>query len=65
MVHKVKYSSQAKGNEGKWFFTDYKSDANKTIFFTKHQNEADLKIYFTEYASEAKWLKNSKKHLMY
>ena len=39
LVYKVDYKSQADGNKGLWFFTDYASQADKTIF--------------TDYASQA------------
>ena len=32
LVYKVDYKSQADGNKGLWFFTDYASQADKTIF---------------------------------
>ncbi|MDC0571063.1 DUF6150 family protein, partial [Flavobacteriaceae bacterium] len=32
-VYKVDYESQTKGNQGLWYFVDYKSQSDKTIFF--------------------------------
>ena len=45
IVYKCKYSSDASGNDGKWYFTEYSSDAQKKIFFTEYSSDADLKIY--------------------
>ena len=30
-VYKVDYQNQAKGNQGLWYFVDYKSQSDKTI----------------------------------
>ena len=65
IVYKTEWKSEAKDNNGIWFFTKWKSEAKKTIYFTDWKSEADLIIYFTEYKSEAGWKKKSKKHLMY
>jgi hypothetical protein len=32
LVFKVKYASDTGNNQGKWFFTEYASQANKKIF---------------------------------
>jgi hypothetical protein len=61
----VKYASQAGNNDGRWFFTEYASQAQKKVFFTDYASQADLKIYFVEYESQAGWTDNSRKHLMY
>jgi hypothetical protein len=52
-------------NEGKWFFVDYESLADKKIFFVDYESRADLKIFFVDYESRAGWRENSKKHLLY
>ena len=59
------YKSQAKGNEGLWFFVDYKSQADFKLFFVEYKSQADLKIYFVDYKSQAGWTSNQKKHLLY
>jgi hypothetical protein len=35
IVYKTKYASNAKENKGLWFFTDYKSQADKKSFFCR------------------------------
>ena len=64
-VYKVKYESQIDKNDGKWFFVDFESRADKKIFFVDYESRADLKIFFVEYESRAGWNDNSKKHLLY
>ena len=65
VVYKCSYKSDATGNDGLWYFAEYKSDANKTIYFCDYKSDADLVIYFSEYKSDAGWQNSSKKHLMY
>ena len=65
VVYKVDYKSQARGNQGLWYFVDYKSQADFNIYFVKYKSQADLKIYFADYKSQAGWRKNEKKHLLY
>ena len=65
LVFKVDYASQAKGNEGLWFFVGYASQADKKIFFVDYASQADLKIHFVAYASQVGWAEKSKQHLMY
>jgi hypothetical protein len=65
LVYKVKYASETGNNQGKWFFTDYASQANKKIFWVDYESQAQLKIYFVPYASRAGWKKPEKKHLLY
>jgi hypothetical protein len=64
-VYKVDYQSQACGNEGKWFFVNYSSQADKKIYFVDYESQADLKIFFVKYQSQAGWNKKEKKQLMY
>ena len=64
-MYKVKYESQAGNNDGKWFFTDYASQAKKKIYFVDYESQADLKIYFVDYESQAGWKNSSKKSLLY
>ena len=64
-VYKVDYKSQAKGNNGLWYFVDYKSQADKKIYFVDYKSQADLKVYFVKYNSMSGWLNNKKKHLLY
>ena len=64
-VYKVDYKSQAKGNNGLWYFVDYKSQADKKIYFVDYKSQADLKVYFVEYKSMSGWINNKKKHLLY
>ena len=64
-MYKVKYQNQASGNEGKWFFVDYSTQADKKIYFVKYANQADLKIYFVKYQNQVGWRNNAKKHLLY
>ena len=64
-VYKAKYKSDVDGNNGIWFFTDYKTDAKKNIYFTDYKSDADLIIYFTDYKTDAGWLHRDKKQLMY
>ena len=54
------YSSQVGKNNGKWFFVEYASQADKKIFFTEYASQADVLIYFVEYASQSKWRKKEK-----
>ena len=65
MVYKCDYKSDARGNEGLWYFCKYKSDAKKIIYFTKYKSDAHLVIYFSKYKSDAGWKNKSKQHLMY
>jgi len=64
-VYKVKYENQVSENDGRWFFTNYPSQARKKIYFVKYKSQADLKIIFVDYESQAGWRILSKKHLMY
>lgn len=64
-VFKVEYSSQAKANEGLWYFVKYKSQSDKKIFFVDYESESDLKIFFVKYKSQAGWKNKSKKHLLF
>jgi hypothetical protein len=64
-VFKVKYENQVGENDGKWFFTQYENQAEKTIFFVDYENQADLKIFFVEYENQAGWRNKEKMHLMY
>ena len=64
-VFKLDYFSQAKRNEGLWYFVDYPSQADKKIFFVDYPSQSDLKIFFVEYKSQSGWNSNSKKHLLY
>ena len=65
VVYKCSYKSDATGNNGLWYFVNYRSDAKKKIFFVNYKSDADLVIYFTNYKSEAGWLNKSKQHLMF
>jgi hypothetical protein len=65
IVYKCDYSSDAQGNEGLWYFCEYRSDADKKIFFVDYRSDADLKIFFAEYRSDAGWQNTEKKHIMY
>lgn len=58
-------ASNARGNEGHWYFEDYASQADKKIYFVKYASDADLKIFFVDYRSQAGWRNKSKQHLMY
>jgi hypothetical protein len=64
-VFVVDYESQAGKNDGKWFFTQYESQSQKTIYFAKYASQADVKIFFVDYESQAGWKNNSKKQLFY
>ena len=64
-VYKVNYKSQAKGNEGLWYFEEYKSQADKKIYFADYKSNSDLTIFFVDYKSQAGWQDKSKKHLLY
>ena len=59
------YKSQAKRNEGLWYFVDYKSQADKKIYFTDYKSNSDITIFFVDYKSQAGWQDKSKKHLLY
>jgi hypothetical protein len=61
----VGYESRAGKNDGKWFFVDYESRADKKIFFVDYESRADLKIFFVDYESRAGWRNASKKSLLY
>lgn len=60
IVYKEAYITEAKGNKGHWFFTQYASDADYKVFFTQYASDADLKIYYTQYPSDAGWRKKDK-----
>ena len=64
-VYTVAYKSQAKRNEGLWYFVDYKSQADKKIYFTDYKSNSDITIFFVDYKSQAGWQDKSKKHLLY
>tara|TARA_B100001057_G_scaffold97357_1_gene94132 strand:+ start:6124 stop:6465 length:342 start_codon:yes stop_codon:yes gene_type:complete len=64
-VFKVNSKTQAEGNDGLWYFVDYKSKAEKYIYFVDYKSQADLKIFFVDYKSRAGWKNNNKKHLLY
>ncbi len=63
LVFIVKNENQAKGNDGKWFFANYKSTAKKSIFFTEKEYQADLKVFFVNSENRAGWKNKSKSHL--
>ena len=65
LIYKVDYKSQAKGNEGLWFFVEYKSQADIKVFFVDYKSQADLKVFFVDYKSQAGWVSKEKKHLLY
>lgn len=65
VVYKCSYSSDATGNDGLWYFCNYKSDADVTIYFCDYKSDADLVIFFADYKSDAGWKNSSKKQLMY
>ena len=67
VVYKAKHQYEAKKteNRGIWYFTDYRTAADKTIRFVDDQFNADLKVYFTTEKYSAKWKNESKRHLMY
>ena len=62
VVYKCAYKSDAQGNKGLWYFTDYKSDAKVKIYFTDYKSEADIVIYFTTYKSDACWRNSQKRY---
>lgn len=64
-VYKVSSQYDVSGNEGLWFFEDSKYDADKKIYFVDSKYDADLLIYFVDSKYDAKWMSNTKKHLMY
>ena len=64
-VYKVDYKSQARGNEGLWYFVDYQSQFDKKIFFVNYKSQSDLNIFFVKYKSQAGWRNKNKIHLMY
>ena len=64
-MYKVDYKSHAGKNNGKWFFVDYESQADKKIFFVDYESKANVKIFFVDYESQADWKNISKKHFFY
>ena len=64
-VYKVDYKSQARGNEGLWYFVDYQSQSDKNIFFVNYKSQSDLNIFFVKYKSKAGWRNSYKMHLLY
>ena len=64
-LYTVDYASQATGNEGKWFWVDYASQADKKVFFVDYASQADLKVFFVDYPSQAAWRSQQKRHLFY
>ena len=45
--------NQGPGKNGKWFFVDYASRADKKVFFVEYESRADLKVFFVDYESRA------------
>ena len=64
-VFVVDRESYAGNNDGKWFFVDRSSYAQKKIYFVDRESYADLKIYFVDRESYAGWRNLSKKSVMY
>ena len=63
-VYQEKIVSQVKGNNGFWYFTKIRSQADKNILFVKYLSEADLKIIFVDHRSKAGWINQEKKKLL-
>jgi len=64
IVYKCDYKYDAEGNNGLWYFTEYKYDADKIIYFTDYKYDADLIIYFSKNKYDAKWM-NAAKNIFY
>ncbi|OIP05533.1 MAG: hypothetical protein AUJ97_00725 [Bacteroidetes bacterium CG2_30_32_10] len=65
LVYKVSSQYDVTQNEGLWFFTESKYDADKLIYFVDSKYDADLLIYFVDSKYDAKWEKVAKKYLLY
>jgi len=65
LVYKVSSQYDVTQNDGLWFFTDSKYDADKIIYFVGSKYDADLLIYFVDSKYDAIWQNASKKYLMY
>lgn len=65
LVYKADSRYDAIGNEGLWFFTESKYDADKLVYFTESKYDADLLIYFVESRYEAGWRNRERIYLLY
>ena len=63
-VFKCQSEGQANGNEGKWYFVNYVTKADKTVFFVEFVTQADIKIYFVNSIIQAGWVNESKRYLL-
>jgi hypothetical protein len=61
LVYLCKNKSQAKGNDGIWYFEKYISQSDKKIYFVKYKSQADIKICYVKLYSLAGWTKKDKK----
>lgn len=52
-VYKTDWKSDARQQEGVWYFTQWRSEADFAVFFTEFKSEADFVIRFTEIKSDA------------
>ncbi len=62
VVYKTNYKSEAEGNEGIWYFTERKGDADRTIRFVRSRRDAELVIYYTLFKNDAGWVNKNKRN---
>ena len=65
LVYKSDSRYDAKGNEGLWYFTESRYDADKLVYFTESKYDADLLIYFVESRYDAGWRNRERIYLLY
>lgn len=53
VVYVTERQEKAKGDRGIWYFTEWKSEADKKVYFTDWKGEADLIIFYTDWEAEA------------
>jgi uncharacterized protein YndB with AHSA1/START domain len=63
-VFKTSSRYEADGNEGLWYFTNSRYDADKKIFITDSQYDADLIICYVDSKYDAGWQNESKQLLL-
>ena len=64
VVYQCSNVNEAIGNNGLWFFCQYKTQTKNIIGFVSSPDEAKLKIYYTTVKTEAGWLNENKKYLL-
>jgi len=53
IIMKTEWENDAK--DGRWFFTDWRNEADLIIFIEDNRNEADKVVYYTEWSTNIKF----------